>query len=161
MYNDGWTTRKYMTSPTKPQTLSSLVAPQIIITHGANFVVIGTKLASLWLGFSHEICARFAFCCGWILVNFTHIPQGYFTTMHCSEVIMSAMVSQITGVLIFCSAVCSGAYKKHQISASLDFVRGIHRGTVGSPYKGPVTRKMFPFDDVIMNYPDKMNEWDA
>ena len=29
---------------------------------------------------------------------------------------------------------------------------GIHLGPVNSPHKGPVTRKMFPFDDVIM-YP--------
>ena len=28
---------------------------------------------------------------------------------------------------------------------------GIHRGPVNSPHKWPVTRKMFPFDDVIMN----------
>ena len=27
---------------------------------------------------------------------------------------------------------------------------GIHRGPVNSPHKGPVTYKMFPFDDVIM-----------
>ena len=27
---------------------------------------------------------------------------------------------------------------------------GIHRGPMNSPHKGPVTRKMFPFDDVIM-----------
>ena len=40
--------------------------------------------------------------------------------------------------------------KKHQSSASLGFVRGIHRSPVNSPHKGPVTRKMFPFDDVIM-----------
>ena len=33
---------------------------------------------------------------------------------------------------------------------SLAFVRGIHRGPVNSPHKWPVTRKMFPFDDVIM-----------
>ena len=39
---------------------------------------------------------------------------------------------------------------KHQSSASLAFVWGIHRGPVNSPHKGPVTRKMFPFDDVIM-----------
>ena len=42
--------------------------------------------------------------------------------------------------------------KKHQSSASLAFVRGIHRGTVNFPHKGSVTRKMFPFDDVIMEY---------
>ena len=29
-------------------------------------------------------------------------------------------------------------------------MRGIHRWPVNSPHKGPVTRKMFPFDDVIM-----------
>ena len=28
---------------------------------------------------------------------------------------------------------------------------GIHRWLVNSPHKGPVTRKMFPFDDVIMS----------
>ena len=40
--------------------------------------------------------------------------------------------------------------RKHQSSASLAFVRGFHRGPVNSPHKWPVTRKMFPFDDVIM-----------
>ena len=45
--------------------------------------------------------------------------------VHYSDVIMSAMVSQITGVSIVCSAVCSGVdKKKHQSSASLAFVRG-------------------------------------
>ena len=40
--------------------------------------------------------------------------------------------------------------RKHQRSASLAFVRGFHRWPVNSPHKGPVTREMFPFDDVIM-----------
>ena len=40
--------------------------------------------------------------------------------------------------------------KKTSSSASLAFVRGIHRWPVNSPHKGPVTRKMFPFDDVMM-----------
>ena len=40
--------------------------------------------------------------------------------------------------------------RKHQSSASLAFVRGIHRWPLNSPYKGSVTRKMFPFDDAIM-----------
>ena len=43
----------------------------------------------------------------------------------------------------------------HQSSASLAFVRGIHRWPVNSPHKWPVTRKMFPFDDVIMFWADK------
>ena len=41
-------------------------------------------------------------------------------------------------------------FRKHQSSASLASVRGIHRSSVNSPHKGPVTRKMFPSDDVIM-----------
>ena len=41
--------------------------------------------------------------------------------------------------------------RKHQSSASLAFVRGIHRCPVNSPHKGPVTRKVLPFDDVIMS----------
>ena len=40
--------------------------------------------------------------------------------------------------------------RKHKSSASLAFLRGIHRWPVNSPHKGPVTRKMFPFDDVII-----------
>ena len=43
--------------------------------------------------------------------------------------------------------------RKQQSSASLAFVGGIHRGPVNCPHKWPVTRKMFPFDDVIMTYP--------
>ena len=54
---------------------------------------------------------------------------------HYSDVIMSAIASKITGTWVVCSGVCSGAdQRKHQSS------------------KGPVTRKMFPFDCVIM-YP--------
>ena len=64
---------------------------------------------------------------------------------------MSAMSSQITGVLIICSTICLCACgRKHQSSSSLVFVREIPRWPVDSPDKGPVTRKMFPFDDVIM-----------
>ena len=64
---------------------------------------------------------------------------------------MSTMASQITGVSIVCLAVCSCADQwKHQSFASLAFVRVIHQWPVNSPHKGPVTRKMFPFDHVIM-----------
>ena len=72
-------------------------------------------------------------------------------TDHYSDVIMGAVASQITSVSIVCSTVCSGAdQRKHQSSTSLAFVRGIHWWSVNSPHRGPVTRKMFPFDDVIM-----------
>ena len=64
---------------------------------------------------------------------------------------MSAMAPQIIGVSIVCSIVGSGTdQRKHQISASLAFVRAIHLWPVNSPHKSPGTRKMFPFDDVIM-----------
>ena len=64
---------------------------------------------------------------------------------------MGAIASQITSLTIVYSTVYSDAdQRKNQSSASLAFVRGIHRGPVNSPHKWPVTRKMFPFDDVIM-----------
>ena len=40
--------------------------------------------------------------------------------------------------------------RKHRSSELLAFVGGIHRRPVNSPHNWPVTRKMFPFDDVIM-----------
>ena len=72
--------------------------------------------------------------------------QSYY-----NDVIMSVMASQVTSLTIVYSTVYSGADQRtHQSSALLAFVRGIHRWPVNSPHKGPVTRKMFPFDDVIM-----------
>ena len=64
---------------------------------------------------------------------------------------MTAIVSQITGDPIVWSTVCSGAdLRKHQSSVSLAFVRRIHPWSVYCPHKGPVTRKLFPFDDVVI-----------
>ena len=72
-------------------------------------------------------------------------------SVHYCDVIMSAIVSQITCVSIVYSNVYSDAnQRKHQSSASLAFVRGIHWWPVNYPHKWPVTWKMFPFDDVIM-----------
>ena len=70
---------------------------------------------------------------------------------HYHDVIMDAIASHITSLTIAYSIVYSDVdQRKHRSSASLAFVRGIHRGPVNSPHKWPVTRKMFPFDDVIM-----------
>ena len=64
---------------------------------------------------------------------------------------MGTIASQITSITIVYSTVYSDAdQRKHQSCASLAFVRGIHRGPMNFPHKWPVTRKMFPFDDVIM-----------
>ena len=71
--------------------------------------------------------------------------------MHYSDIIMGAMASQVTSLTIVYSSVYSGQ-RKHQSSAPLAFVRGIHRSPVNSLHKWPVTRKMFPFDDVIFEW---------
>ena len=69
---------------------------------------------------------------------------------------MTTMASQITNLTVVYSTVYSDTdQRKNQSSVSLAFVWGIHSpGQVNSPHKGPVTRKMFPFDDVIMNIPN-------
>ena len=70
-------------------------------------------------------------------------------TSSCCDVTMGSIASQITSITIVYSIIYSDQ-RKHQSSTSLAFVRGIHRGPVNSPHKWPVTRKKFPFDDVIM-----------
>ena len=71
---------------------------------------------------------------------------------HYNDVIMSVLASPINSLTIVYSTVYSCAdHWKHQSSASLVFVRGIQRWPVNSPHKGTVTRKMFPFDDVIIS----------
>ena len=64
---------------------------------------------------------------------------------------MGAVASQITSLTIVYSTVYSDAdQSEQQSSALLAFVLWIHRGPVNSTHKWPVTRKMFPFDDVII-----------
>ena len=69
---------------------------------------------------------------------------------HHSDVIMNTIASQITSVSVVYSTICSGTkQRKHQSSITLAFVWEIHRWPVNSPHRGPVTWKIFPFDDVI------------
>ena len=64
--------------------------------------------------------------------------------VHYSDVILSAMPSQITSISAFRSDVCSNTYqRKHQSSALQAFARRNHRWPEVSPHKGPVTRKCF------------------
>ena len=85
-------------------------------------------------------------------VSFTPMVSAHSVLCHYSDVIMGAMASQTPSLVIVYSTVYSGAdQRKHQSSASLAFVRGIHRLPVIAPHKWPVTRKMFPFDDVIVH----------
>ena len=77
--------------------------------------------------------------------------NGLESSCHYSDVIMDAMASQITSLTVDYTIVYSDAdERKHQNSASLAFVWGIHRWPVNSPHKWPITRKMFSFDYIIM-----------
>ena len=79
--------------------------------------------------------------------------------VHYDDVIMTMLASQITSRTVVYSIVYSGVnQRKYQSFAPLAFVREIHRGPVNFPYKWPVTRKMFPFDDVIMLYADSSSQ---
>ena len=86
------------------------------------------------------------------------IPEIYSIPWHLNlnqppvlrHITMGTIASQITSLINVYSTVYSGAdQRNHESSASLAFVWGIHRRPVNSLHKWPVTRKMFPFDDVI------------
>ena len=134
--------------------LSSLPAMQVVIMTNVNII-------SIFLFHSIEKCRQWQYPKA-ILVSgkklascqismIIHAKMAQTVTTHYHDVIMGVVASQITSLMIVYSTVDSDAdQRKHQSSASLAFVRGIHRGPVNSPHKWPVTRKMFPFDDVIM-----------
>ena len=91
---------------------------------------------------------------GWFYLN-VYQPGIY--------VKVRVMASQITGVsIVYSTAGSSTDERKHQTSASLAFVRGIYRWSVNCPHKRQVTRKIFPFDDVIMLFGTRLEstqEW--
>ena len=75
----------------------------------------------------------------------------FLSDYHYNDVIMSMMASQITSLTTVYSTFYSRRRsRKHQSSASLAFVWGIHHWPVNCPHKRPVMRKICPFDDVIM-----------
>ena len=92
------------------------------------------------------------------LVNMTMICCAFFRRGFVSFSYIITMTSQWArwrlkspASRLFTQAFIQDAdQRKHQSSASLAFVRGIHRWPMNSLHKGPVTRKMFPFDDVFM-----------
>ena len=72
--------------------------------------------------------------------NITSLPPlfSHTASVHCNDVMLSAMASQITDAWRVYLIVPSGTdQRKHQSSVS----RGIHRWSVNSPHKGPITRK--------------------
>ena len=97
------------------------------------------------------IALYIALCCVWFCNG--GIDHLFYHHFHYSDVKMSSVASQITSVSHVWPTVCSGTdQRKYKSSQSLSFVRGIHRSPVNSPHNKPVTRKMFTFDDVIVNW---------
>ena len=92
--------------------------------------------------------------CWWFIWLFYMLQiYIYILVYHNNDVILSAMASQITSSTIVCSSGYSSAdQRKHQSSAALAFVQRIQWRPVNSPHKGPATRKIFPFDDVIIAF---------
>ena len=117
--------------------------------NGGHFAV--TKIPNMY-----SLESKAGFCLDLCLVALQATSDDWpelhrVTQKHYRDVIIGAVASQITSLTIAYSTVYSGAdQRKYQSPASLAFVRGIHRGPVNSPHKWPVTRKMFPFGDVIM-----------
>ena len=128
----------------------------ILISLKRNQMNIHNSRETLWLSFScfaynlnrhtelHDwYCKHTGITSNLMTTSIKLIKPSY----HYGDVIMGAMASQITSLTIVYSNVYSGAdQRKHQSSASLTFVWGIDRWPVNSPYKEPVTWKMFPFD---------------
>ena len=106
-------------------------------------------ISQLWCGYN---CSKPVFVKKTGVVTFLSISFlviSNLETSHYSDVIMSTMASQITSVFTVCSVFCSGAdQRKHQNSASLAYVGGIHRGPMNPPHKGPVTQQIFSYDYV-------------
>ena len=118
---------------------NELIATKFRIWHGICSVVTCAKICSDIQGWS---CSK---------TIFLRSELRWKTLVHYNGVIMGTISSQITSLTIVYSIVYSYAdERKHQSSVSLAFVWGIRRGPVNSPHKWPVTQKMFPFDDVIM-----------
>ena len=90
-----------------------------------------------------------------LMASSSHYQSWYrqaflcFSLEHYNDVIISAMASQITSLTIVYSTVYSGNDER---KTSKLRVTGpcVGNSPVNSPHKEPITRKMFPFDDVIL-----------
>ena len=77
------------------------------------------------------------------LHEWNHNSNNNGKLTHYGDVIMRTIASQITSLTVVNSTVYSDAdQRKHPVN---------------SPHKGPVTRKMLQFDDVIMSFNDSSN----
>ena len=120
-------------------------------------IMISVKLLIIRITPIWQYISKVIICIGFshLLIFLEFCRQSYRSALCYSSQITTLQWrhNELDGdVSIVCSTVCSGADQgKYQSSASLALAKGIHRWPVDSPHKGPVTRKMFPFDDVIRN----------
>ena len=130
---------------------STELATNVMITMNSfffiNYKIINTLCVPTLIKINHNCGLLFYHYCGDMLYlsHWTRTVENHY-----NDVIIGTMTSKITSLTSVYSTVYSGAdQRKHQSSASLAFVCGIHRVPVNSPHKWPVTRETFPFDDVI------------
>ena len=65
---------------------------------------------------------------------------------------MNVNTSKSTAIPPFVLPAYTGQHQReHQSSELLALWEGNHQWPVDSPHKGTVTRKMFPFDDVVID----------
>ena len=119
-------------------------------SHGKDFYLISRQMnIAMNLGFINGQNG---------LGNMHKLPQYVFNAPHYNDVIMNALASQITSITIVYATVYSDAdQSKHQSSASLVFLWGIHRDRWIPHTKGQLRGKCFHLmtssclDDIIMS----------
>ena len=108
---------------------------------------------SVWLFHATEIIATPA-------TSIIHCPLFSFIKVVCSQLFITIQwrhnerdgVSNHQPHDCLFSRLFKAQTKENIKTPRTGLLEGIHRWPVNSPHKGPVTRKMFPFDDVIMIY---------
>ena len=104
---------------------------------------------------NHSQCFQQNIVMAWIY-SFTH--RGIHR-WHYNGVIMGAMASKITTRDSLLNRIFRRRSKKAWKHRVTGLCGGIHRWPVNSTHTWPVTRKMLPFDDVIMISVDDIIQW--
>ena len=129
-------------------TYAYLEVPISLTTKNRQFVVIGGRVScrnnNLWCHQWWQSCQIDHLMYNWPFVREIYWPPVDSLHKHYNDIIMTTMASQITSLTVVYSTVHSDAYqRKHQSSASLAFVWGIHRDRWIPSTKGQVRRKCF------------------
>ena len=119
--------------------------PELAVEQTAQSPVIWDAMTLMWCHYNDADLLLSTAVTGHHTVR-RSVRQSGLVRSHYNDVIVGAIASLITCLMIVYSTVYSDAdQRKHQSSASLACVRGIHQGPVNSPHRWPVTRKIFPF----------------